>query len=292
MHNVSKREDPEVVKQDNDTKQQIPAVKLEQDMGVETPIAKLPEDDDVETLKAKLESKRNYINYIFHEVRQPFTILSLGLEHIQTVCNTATGPDHGTVICEVRETLQELIDASKSMSRILDDVLILEKLQAMKMKVETAPHQINDILHYAKLHTSRLFEAKDIQVHTHVAEDLDNVVAHYDHCRIAQVMFNFLTNAAKFTSRGGNVRLHLQHVQPGEDDAHPAGDRDGYISVKVKGIRGGPRGIRTPPFFVRTQKKIGTKKKLGQWTVAETLGTRARRGEALITAPSIPLVCL
>ncbi len=40
----------------------------------------------MEALKQTMEHRKQFMNYIFHEVRQPFSVLMLGLQHIISTC--------------------------------------------------------------------------------------------------------------------------------------------------------------------------------------------------------------
>lgn len=37
-------------------------------------------------LRDTMEQRRQFMNYIFHEVRQPFSVLMLGLQHVAASC--------------------------------------------------------------------------------------------------------------------------------------------------------------------------------------------------------------
>jgi len=182
-------------------------------------------EHSLQALKMTMEHRKQFMNYIFHEVRQPFSVLTLGLQHIITSCEgimSSLGPaaDHlREPVMDIAATTRELITAGEAMHRILNDVLTLEKLQEGKMAIELSPNRVEDILANAQKQTACLFGEKDIVVEATVDEQLRGLQAAYDRCRLQQVMLNLLTNAQKFTPRGGRVTISLQCAQPVTDDA-------------------------------------------------------------------------
>eukprot|EP00667_Euglena_gracilis_P001110 EG_transcript_1110 len=177
-------------------------------------------------LRDTMEQRRQFMNYIFHEVRQPFSVLMLGLQHVAASCQSvleqlaSSGNQHLVPAVDgILDTAKELTEASESMHRILNDFLMMEKLQEGKLAVESAFHDVQDIITSARKQTACLFNEKQIAVHVTVDEELRGMQAAYDKCRLQQVMLNLLTNAAKFTPQGGDVHLHMECTQPPTETA-------------------------------------------------------------------------
>eukprot|EP00667_Euglena_gracilis_P001401 EG_transcript_1400 len=175
-------------------------------------------EHSLQALKLTMEHRKQFMNYIFHEVRQPFSVLMLGLRHItascQSVLEKVAAADVQAEVRDILITTEELTQAGESMHRILNDVLSLEKLQEGKMVIERGLVEVEAIIGNAHKQTACLFQEKGITVEVTVDEQLRGLQAAYDKCRLQQVMLNLLTNAHKFTPRGGNVHLYMECTRP------------------------------------------------------------------------------
>eukprot|EP00667_Euglena_gracilis_P001497 EG_transcript_1496 len=195
---------------------------------------------DMPSVQALLRDQRDalaqykqFVSFIFHEVRQPLSVLHLGLQHIADSCRalhdmtavdageldsyTAASRACSNIVEDIVSTVDDLTVMGQSMNRILSDVLTFEKLTEHKLQMEPGPGRVEDIVLCAQHQTVALFQAKGIRVDVEVDPRLRGVEADFDHCRLQQVLLNFLTNAQKFTPQGGAVRLSLHGVALEED---------------------------------------------------------------------------
>lgn len=89
------------------------------------------------------------------------------------------------------------------LTRLVDDLLDLSRIESGKIRLEKATVNAGDIAQQA-LETSRpLFEAKEQVLVVDLAGA--DVMLHVDATRVAQALANLLNNAAKYTPPGGNI---------------------------------------------------------------------------------------
>jgi PAS domain S-box-containing protein len=182
-------------------------------------------DETIGFLETAIDKRKQFLNYIFHEVRQPFSVLTLGLSHVLDTCQdikATLGPQEEARMQQMEElltTAEEMQVAAGSMNTILNDVLLLEKLQAGRLDIEPELYTVAELVQLPCKHLERIFKQKDITV----TQDIDDRLLHglkakYDRHRLSQVMYNLLTNANKFTAKGGQVGVRLEQTGPVRDN--------------------------------------------------------------------------
>jgi signal transduction histidine kinase len=96
--------------------------------------------------------------------------------------------------------IREIIDSGEHLLSLLNDVLDISKIEAgrMELYLETFPlaKMINDVA----LMTKVLVDKNSNAIALEISEDIGEM--HADVTKVRQVMFNLVSNAAKFTSDG------------------------------------------------------------------------------------------
>ena len=90
---------------------------------------------------------------------------------------------------------------SKHLSKLVDDVLDLSQVEAGRMALGKEWTRLPETIRAAALAVGPLFQAKDLYLETECERDLPQVWC--DSTRIRQVMLNLLSNAGRYTERGG-----------------------------------------------------------------------------------------
>ena len=181
------------------------------------------EKERVQLLKreqaARVEAERanrlkdEFLATLSHELRTPLNAI-MGWAHVltQSSHDRDTVQRASTVIRQNATAQAQLIDDILDVSRIVGGRLVIETgVVAVKRVVEDA---VNSLMPAA--------QAKSITVHTNLADGL-NVLGDRD--RLQQVVWNLVSNAFKFTPKGGTVTITLAER-----------DGDVYIEVADTGI--------------------------------------------------------
>ena len=137
-------------------------------------------------------AKSKFLATISHEIRTPLNGI-LGMAQ-------AMGAD---ALPQVQTTRLAVIRQSgEALLAILNDVLDLSKIEAGRLELESVEFDLNDLVSAAWLSYSAAAEAKGLTLTLDVAADAEGVYRG-DPTRLRQVLYNFLSNALKFTERGG-----------------------------------------------------------------------------------------
>ena len=89
-------------------------------------------------------------------------------------------------------------------------MLDLSKIEAGRLEFRPEPVIVSDVIQEVTGTLSTLAAGKQIQIDTEIDPEVDHVSL--DPSRLRQVLYNYLSNALKFTGDGGHVTIGLQSM--------------------------------------------------------------------------------
>ncbi len=185
-------------------------VVLCRDLKLSREVAKLRELDAM---------KNDFLSLVSHELRTPLTSIMAYSETLLMEGMVETEEER-------KEYLQIIHDEGSRLSRLINDVLDLTKMEAGKMEYLYEDQSIIDVLKTAMASSSSLSAQKEISVIPEFEEGLPS--ARIDADRIMQVLMNLLSNAIKFTPEKGTITLRAKKSKPFPDRPGPT------ITVEVE----------------------------------------------------------
>ena len=175
-----------------------------------------------ERLKELDKLKDDFVTTVSHELRTPLTSIRSFSEIVH---------DHPDLpIEERREFLQIIVQESERLTRLLNDILDLAKMEAGKIEWHMADIAPRAAIEQALAATKGLVRKHGkVQVETAIGDDLP--IVHVDADRLMQVIVNLISNAVKFSGKEhGWVRLEARR----EDGALRVDVRDNGIGIDKK----------------------------------------------------------
>jgi signal transduction histidine kinase len=144
--------------------------------------------------------KSDFVATVSHELRTPMTSIRSLSESL------LDGLERGDLPRDVqREVLAIIVQENQRLSRMINQILDLSKIEAGVMSWALEPLDLGEIVAQTVSANRALFDEKGITLAT--ASDPDSVLVVADRDKIVQVVTNLLSNAAKFTSSGGRVQV-------------------------------------------------------------------------------------
>lgn len=150
-----------------------------------------------EAAEANARLKNQFLVNMSHELRTPMTGI-LGMLQF------ALEEDLSPVLREYLETTQS---SSRSLLRILNDILDMAKFEAGKLTIEEKPFSLQRCITEAVDIITPEVRRKGLDVALSVAEEMPVTVVG-DQMRLRQVLINLIGNAVKFTE-GGKVVVRV-----------------------------------------------------------------------------------
>jgi signal transduction histidine kinase len=159
-------------------------------------------NDQLESLYRELETasqhKSEFLANMSHELRTPLNAVIGFSEVLQQRL-------FGDLNDKQAEYVTDIQTSGRHLLTLINDILDLSKIEAGRMELEVAAFAISDVLENAVALTRERATRQGISLRLEVDPSAGTVAA--DERKIKQVLYNLLTNAVKFTARGGHVEV-------------------------------------------------------------------------------------
>jgi signal transduction histidine kinase len=159
-------------------------------------------------------SKDRFLATLAHEMRNPLAPIVSGLELLRV---ESGNPDLVAHVCDMMER------QARHLTRLVDDLLDVSRITSGKIALQKERVELSTIVQSALDAAGPRIEAAGHELQ--VSLPARAILVEADSTRIAQVISNLLTNAARYTPSGGHIWLTVD-----EHDDHLA------IAVKDTGI--------------------------------------------------------
>jgi PAS domain S-box-containing protein len=185
--------------------------------------------------------KSEFLANMSHELRTPLNAI-IGFSEL--MYDGKVGP----VLPQQREFLDDILTSSRHLLGLINDVLDLSKIEAGKMDFLAEPVEVARVVGEVRDVLRGLAASRRIAVVMEAVPDLGEVLL--DPAKLKQVLYNYLSNALKFTPEGGKVTLRV--AAEGSDAFR--------IEVEDSGIGIQPQDV--PRLFVEFQQLDASAAKL------------------------------
>lgn len=151
---------------------------------------------DVTQFKQLDRMKSDFIATLSHEFRTPLTSMNMSIDILN---QELLGP--------LNERQKELISATKEdsqrLTKLARELLQLSKLEAGKLQFHNEELDVRALIEATTKPLQIQFQEKGVRLETELPGDLPRLVA--DEQQLSWVLTNLVTNALKYTKRGGTV---------------------------------------------------------------------------------------
>jgi len=152
-------------------------------------------------------AKSSFLSTVSHELRTPLTSV-LGFAKIirrrleERLFPLIPEEDRKVQQAkrQVIENLGIVVSEGERLTKLIDDVLDLAKIEAGKFTWNLVSVSIKEVIDRAVAATASLFDAKKLELDRDIVPDLPTITGDQD--RLIQVVINLISNAVKFTDAG------------------------------------------------------------------------------------------
>jgi PAS domain S-box-containing protein len=165
-------------------------------------------DQALAQLRAASIAKDEFLAMLGHELRNPLSPIVTAVHLARMRGGTQQAPE--------LDIIQRQVD---HLVRLVDDLLDVSRVTRGKIDLKIERLRLDQPVAKAVEMASPLFDARGQRLDVEVAADLE---CQGDPVRLAQVLANLLTNAARYTQPGGHIALQARR------------DGEGWITLSVK----------------------------------------------------------
>ncbi len=152
------------------------------------------------------QMKIDFVSSVSHELRTPLASVK---QAISLILDKTAG--------EVNHEQEKMLSLAKRnverLTRLINDILDVSKIEAGKMVLNRSPHDLCEIVEEVGQTMALFAQSRDVQISYSAPKDLPRV--HVDRDRIIQVFTNLVGNAIKFTPSQGKVSLNAADIPRG-----------------------------------------------------------------------------
>ncbi|MFV2006888.1 MAG: ATP-binding protein [Longimicrobiales bacterium] len=147
-------------------------------------------------LRDAVQARDDVIAVVSHDLRNPVGTVAAAAELIQDIPLTEE---------RRAEHLDIIRRSADRMSRLIDDLLDVVRLDAGHLKVEPSPEAVGELIQEAVALSSHLAGQAGVNVHVGGTQGVPRVMA--DRERVLQILANLIGNALQVTPAGGEITI-------------------------------------------------------------------------------------
>jgi signal transduction histidine kinase len=190
--------------------------------------------------------KEEFLALTTHDLRSPLAVIS-------GVINFFTSGRLGDLTPEQKNMVSMMERNTQNLIELVNDLLDASKLESGTMRLEPAPVDLRGLVEELQEQMLPLAAEKEIALETDLPAELPRL--HADRAKLRRVLVNLISNALKFTPKGGRINVS-------------AGREDSFVRVSVADT-----GVGIPP---EDQRDIFDK-----YAQARSRATRSEKGTGL-----------
>ncbi|HJU56575.1 MAG TPA: sensor histidine kinase [Pyrinomonadaceae bacterium] len=149
-------------------------------------------------LRELSEMKEEFLALTTHDLRSPLTVISGVISFFTSGRLGELSPEQKNMVAMMERNTQSLIE-------LVNDLLDASKLESGTMRLELASINIRGVVDELRESMEPLAKEKEIKLVETLPTDLPPVRA--DRAKLRRILLNLLSNALKFTQKGGTVEV-------------------------------------------------------------------------------------
>ncbi len=181
-------------------------------------------EDAMQKLKELDRLKSAFLATVSHELRTPLTSI---IGYSEMLAEGLAGPMNPEQV----EYVKTIMEKGETLLRLITSILDISQIEAGKVKLSFAPFDMGEVCTQSMTSLKPQATKKGLNLSARLPKVQSQVLGDKD--RLRQVITNLMTNAVKFTPKGGSVTVSLSEVGPQPE----LGDQLGYrVVVEDTGV--------------------------------------------------------
>lgn len=144
--------------------------------------------------------KSEFLANMSHELRTPLNGI---IGFAELMYNEKVGP----ISSEHKDFLNDILLSARHLQQLINDILDLSKVESGKMEFHSEPIDLGRTLNEVRDILRTLIAHNQIDFETQIDPTLTDIVL--DQSKFKQILYNYISNAVKFTPGGGKVTVRI-----------------------------------------------------------------------------------
>ncbi len=157
-------------------------------------------DNAVKVERQLTDYKLRFFTNISHEFRTPLTLIKGGVDTLNELKLKMSEP--------VQHIISDLDKNTSHMLRLIEQLLEFRKLQNNKQKLNL--QRVDSVTFLKEIYASFSNVAAKSNIEYNFLPSRNSIPVYLDKNKVDKIVFNFLSNAFKFTPRGGKINLIVE----------------------------------------------------------------------------------
>ena len=158
-------------------------------------------DDATEKLSKVNDLRKDLVANVSHDIKTPLTMIKAYAEMIKDI----SGDDPK----KRDEHLDVIIQETEYLDKLVSDMSELSKLQSGVIELSRNNFDLKDCTNKVVLLLSQIINEKNVNL----ILDLDDCVVYADEIKISQVIYNYLSNALKYSSDNTKITVRIRNYE-------------------------------------------------------------------------------
>jgi PAS domain S-box-containing protein len=154
----------------------------------------------VREAEAANKAKSEFLSSMSHELRTPLTAI-IGFSQV------LAEQYFGELNEKQAEYVKDILESGEHLLSLINDILDLAKVEAGKAELELSSFNVKELLENSIVMIKEKALKHSLNLETQISSDLHDLFVIADERKLKQVMFNLLSNAAKFTPDYGRITV-------------------------------------------------------------------------------------
>jgi len=146
------------------------------------------------------QAKSEFLTNMSHELRTPLNAI-IGFSEILSYKMV------GSLTEKQEQYIGNILVSGRHLLQLINDILDLSKVEAGKMELDLRRIALNDFLENCLIMIREKALIHHLSIHFSISPELEDLIIWADERKLRQILYNLLSNAAKFTPDGGSITL-------------------------------------------------------------------------------------